>query len=73
MTKKLYCRCSASERLPFVPRPWTLARECGAKATAEVCPSCGFAKWQFPSALAVRNWYKSLVKEWKYVTCGHLF
>ena len=59
-TKKLYCRCSALALNKNVKHPWDKALQLGARATSSVCPVCSLHRWAFPSALAVKNWYKEV-------------
>ena len=59
-TKKLYCRCNALLLNKDVKFPWDKALQLGARATSSICPVCFFNRWTFPSALAVKNWYKEV-------------
>ena len=59
-TKKSYCRCSALAVNKDVDFPWEKAEKFGARGTESQCRKCGYWKWTFPSALAVKKWYKEV-------------
>lgn len=65
MTKKLFCACDAKRRNKDAKGVWDKALMFGAgfahpNLPPPTCKCCGYARWSFPSAIAVKRWYQEI-------------